>query len=115
MVRLSQKQKLTLYITFRYGNYDYKNLTLDDTLSYEEAIAAYRTITGACSAGTRDFLENRLPSPHKDKYSIREIIELTRNEYGGEIFKNFLSRQQSTISILLQRMVHLQWLQQEAS
>ena len=92
MVRLSQKQKLTLYITFRYGNYDYKNLTLDDTLSYEEAIAAYRTITGACSAGTRDFLENRLPSPHKDKYSIREIIELTTDEYGGKTFAKFFKK-----------------------
>lgn len=67
----------------------YKNLTLDDTLSYEEAIAAYRTITGACSAGTRDFLENRLPSPHKDKYTIREIIKLTAVEYGGEKFEKF--------------------------
>ena len=68
---------------------DYKNLSLDDTLSVEEAIAAYRTITGACSQGTRDFIESRLPSPHKDKYTIREIIDLTRNEYGGEKFAQF--------------------------
>lgn len=67
----------------------YENLSLDDTLSYEDAIAAYRIITGACSTGTRDFLENRLPSPHKDKYSIKEIIDLTADEYGGEIFKKF--------------------------
>ncbi len=68
---------------------DYEKLSLDDTLSYEEAIAAYRTITGACSAGTRDFIENRLPSPHKDKYTIREIIKLTKNEYGGKAFAKF--------------------------
>lgn len=30
----------------------YKKLSLDDELTFEEAIAAYRTITGACSAGT---------------------------------------------------------------
>lgn len=68
---------------------EYEKLSLDDTLSYEEAIVAYRTITGACSAGTRDFIENRLPSPHKDKYTIREIIKLTKNEYGGKKFAKF--------------------------
>lgn len=67
----------------------YKNFTLDDTLTYEGAIAAYRSITGACSAGTRDFLENRLPSPHKDKYTIREIIDLTTGRYGNEKFAKF--------------------------
>jgi hypothetical protein len=67
-------------------------LSLDDTLSYEKAIAAYRTITGACSAGTRDFIENRLPSPHKDKYTIREIIKLTKNEYGGKKFAKLFKK-----------------------
>ena len=74
------------------GTSVYKNLSLDDTLSYEDAIAAYRIITGACSAGTRDFLENRLPSPHKDKYSIREIIKLTAVEYGREKFEKFFEK-----------------------
>lgn len=68
---------------------EYEKLSLDDTLSYEEAIAAYRSITGACSAGTIDFIENRLPTPHKEKYTIREIIELTKNEYGGKAFAKF--------------------------
>ena len=69
----------------------YKNLSLDDSLSYEEAIAAYRTITGACSAGTRDYIVNRLPQPHKDSYTIREIIKLTNGEYGSEKFRNFFT------------------------
>ena len=67
----------------------YKKLTLDDELTFEEAVAAYRTITGACSAGTRNYIENRLPKPHKDKYSIREIIDLTDGEYNSNTFKNF--------------------------
>lgn len=71
---------------------EYEKLSLDDTLSYEEAIVAYRTITGACSAGTRDFIENRLPSPHKDKYTIREIIKLTKNEYGGKAFAKLFKK-----------------------
>ena len=70
----------------------YKGLTLDDSLSFEEAIAAYRTITGACSPGTRDYIENRLPKPHKTEYTIREIIKLTKGEYRAEVFKDFFTK-----------------------
>ena len=73
----------------------YKDLSLDDELTFEEAIAAYRTITGACSAGTRNYIENRLPTPHKEKYTVREIIKLTSGEYGGETFKKFFSSNES--------------------
>ena len=67
----------------------YRNMSLNDTITYEEAIAAYRTITGACAAGTRDFIENRLPKPHKEKYTVQEMITLTENEYGGKKFSEF--------------------------
>ena len=72
---------------------EYKDLTLDDTLTFEEAIAAYRTITGACSAGTRDYIENRLPKPHKERYTIREVIDLTQGEYESDKFKNFFTKE----------------------
>ncbi len=68
---------------------EYANLSLDDTLSFSEAIAAYRTITGACGPGTKDYIENRLPKPHKEEYTIREMISLTDGEYGGEKFRQF--------------------------
>ena len=70
----------------------YENLSLDDEISFEEAIVMYRTITGACSAGTRNFIESRLPQPHKEKYTIKEIIDLTDGEYGSETFKNFFDK-----------------------
>ena len=70
----------------------YKNMTLNDVLTFEEAIVAYRTITGACSAGTRDFIEHRLPEPRKKTYTIGEIIELTDNEYGSDKFKEFFGK-----------------------
>ena len=70
----------------------YKNMSLDDTLTYEEAIAAYRTITGACAAGTKDYIENRLPKPHKEKYTVQEMITLTGNEYGGKKFSEFFKK-----------------------
>ena len=67
----------------------YKNLSMSDELAFEEAIAAYRTITGACAAGTRNFIEGRLPTPHKEKYTIGEIITLTEGEYGSKLFRDF--------------------------
>ena len=67
----------------------YENLSLDDEISFEDAIVMYRTITGACSAGTRNFVENRLHEPHKEKYTIKEIIDLTDGEYGSKTLKDF--------------------------
>ena len=71
---------------------DYNNLSLDSELSFEDAIVCYRVITGACSFGTRDFIENRLGENRKDKYTISEIIELTEGEYGSEVFKEFFCK-----------------------
>ena len=70
----------------------YENLTLDSKLTFEECIECYRVITGACAAGTRDYVENRLPKPHKEKYTIREIIDLTDGEYGSNALKEFFTK-----------------------
>ena len=70
----------------------YDGMTLDSTLTFEEAIVAYRTITVACSPGTRDYINNRLLKPHKAKYTIREIISLTEGEYGSERFMEFFKQ-----------------------
>ena len=67
----------------------YNDMTLDSELIFEECIACYRIITGACAAGTRDYIENRLPKPRKEKYTIREMINLTKNEYKGKTFEEF--------------------------
>ena len=67
-------------------------MSLDETLSFEDAIAAYRTITGSCAAGTRDYVENRLPKPHKSSYTIREIIQLTKGEYLSDVFAKFFEQ-----------------------
>lgn len=68
-------------------------MTLDSVLTFEEAVAAYRTITGACSEGTRRYIENSLPNPHKETYTIREVIELTDGQYGSDTFKDFFNRE----------------------
>jgi len=69
---------------------DYKSLKLTDSITFEDAITCYRVITGACSFGTKDFVLTRLKN-RKEKYTIKEIIELTKNEYGNNTFKNFFN------------------------
>ena len=77
---------------------DYSTLTLDDKLSYEEAIMCYRVITGACRTGTLRFLEeHNLIKKHKKEYTIKEIIELTKNDYKGDVFRNFFKNKQQSI------------------
>lgn len=68
----------------------YAHLTMESTLTLEEAIEAYRVISGACSAGTRMFVES-LPAT-KSEYTIREIVELTVGQYGHDAFKRFFEK-----------------------
>ena len=70
---------------------EYENLTLDSELTYSEAIECYRVITGACSAGTRQFCENIL-TVKKDRYTVREMMELTKGQYGSKMFKEFFAK-----------------------
>ena len=67
----------------------YEDLTLDSTLTKEDMIQCYMTITGACSEGTKYFVNNN--EDIKDKYSIREIVELTRGQYGNKEFEEFFN------------------------
>lgn len=65
----------------------YDNLTIDNILTKEEAIKMYRVITGACEYGVKNYVES-LPNV-KDKYSIKEIIELTNGQYGNDVVRRF--------------------------
>jgi hypothetical protein len=47
----------------------------------------YRCITGSCSAGVRNFIETN--GIKKQSYSVNDIIGITKNNYGNEIFNNF--------------------------
>ena len=67
---------------------DYKGLTLESKMSFEKAIECYRIITGACSFGTKDFVSNRLIKKEKE-YTIAQMIEVTKGEYGNSTFRQF--------------------------
>ena len=72
------------------GEEQYSALTVDSVVSKDEAITMYRIITGACKAGTEQFIGNL--AEVKPEYKIAEIIDMTRNAYGGETFRNFFER-----------------------
>ena len=82
-------QDLVYKVTNR-NKEDFEHLTLDSVLTFEESIACYRTITGACSFGTRHFVESN--GFEKTDRTVREIIELTKDSYGSNSFNQFFSK-----------------------
>jgi hypothetical protein len=73
------------------GADQYKDYTMDTVVSFEDAKTMYRIITGACKAGTENFV-NGLQGV-KDKYTVREIIDITKGAYMGEVFKDFFKEE----------------------
>lgn len=85
------KESLIYKITSR-DTSKYNDWTLDTTITHAEAIEAYRVITGACAMGTRHFCETILGDKKKEKYTVAEVIELTKGQYGAESFKEFFKK-----------------------
>ena len=71
----------------------YESFTPETELTLAEAIEMYRVITGACEPGTRYFVDNILPPERKadkKKYTVKEVIELTRGQYNHHELVEFL-------------------------
>ena len=77
------------------GAEQYKKLNLDSVVTYDEAVIMYRVITGACSAGTEQFLSTLREK--KEKYTIAEAIQLTDGQYGNTAFKRFFTAKEEQI------------------
>ena len=77
------------------GAEQYKKLNLDSVVTYDEAVIMYRVITGACSAGTAQFLSTLREK--KEKYTIAEAIQLTDGQYGNTAFKRFFTAKEEQI------------------
>jgi hypothetical protein len=69
---------------------EYESIGLDKKLTVKEAIKMYRTITGACSAGTKRFVE--LEGKLKRYYTVGEIIDATKGQYGNEKLREFFNK-----------------------
>ena len=65
---------------------EYEKYTLDTVVSKDDAVKMYRSITGACEFGTKEFCSN---IKTKSKYTIKEIINITNGQYGSDKLKKF--------------------------
>jgi hypothetical protein len=64
----------------------FKKWKLGTKISIEDAIQAYRAITGACEFGVKNFCESiKIPK----QITVSEVIDLTKDKYGNEDFKKF--------------------------
>ena len=70
------------------GADQYKGMSMDTELTVEEAVTMYRIITGACRQGSENFV-NSLGDKLKEKYTLRECIEITKGQYNAEKFAEF--------------------------
>jgi hypothetical protein len=68
----------------------YEDLTLESEVSFEDAVIMYRVITGACRQGTEQFISSLKET--KDKYSVREIIKITENQYNNHELRKFFNK-----------------------
>jgi len=76
-------------LKFKIGSRDtsqFKKWNLETKISLEDAILSYRSITGACSSGVRNFCENR---DFPKKLTVKYIIKETEGHFGHSLFKNF--------------------------
>ena len=69
------------------GAEQYEGMSLDTELTVSEAVTMYRIITGACRQGSEDFVNSQ--QNLKEKYTIRECVEMTRGQYNSGKFAEF--------------------------
>ena len=54
----------------------------------------HNRLTGSCEMGRNSFVKNNDIDLEKDSFTVIEFIEMTKNEYGGEIIRQLESRLQ---------------------
>ena len=69
------------------GAEQYEGLSLDTELTVAEMVEMYRVITGACRQGAETFVNSI--KDLKEKYTIREAIEMTKGQYNAQKFAEF--------------------------
>ena len=104
-------EKRTVYVAEKYGVYShaetvpeaiedllfkvngayteqYKGIDIQTPRPIPELVRMYRSITGACKFGVNQFIDE---VKTKEKYSVFEVILLTKDHYGHETFKSFFT------------------------
>ena len=80
------KEDLIYKITNR-DKSEFKGMDVTKKLPFGKCIEMYRVITGACSTGTRHFIESK--GVKSKSYSIKEIAVITKDNYGHKDFCAF--------------------------
>ena len=62
----------------------YKNMNVNRPVTLKKIIKIYRTVTGACEEGVKNFINNQ--DEVKSQYSVKEIAEITAGYEGNETF-----------------------------
>jgi len=93
---IKEARKSLLYKISDRDTAEYKSMNADTILTFKECIEAYRAITGACEFGVRNFVESM--GKLKKKYAIKEVIEITKNQYGNEAFERFIIENEGPLS-----------------
>ena len=71
------------------GAEQYRGYRLDEPHTVKELMTMYRVITGACRQGTEEFVKSIRHT--KDTYTIAEVIQLTKGQFGSDAFEAFFS------------------------
>jgi hypothetical protein len=69
---------------------EFADLSMTDVLDFEKCIQLYRVVTGACAFGVRNFIE--VNNIEHRSYSVAEILEKTKGQYGSESLRSFLAQ-----------------------
>jgi len=69
---------------------EYKNIDINQKFDFKYCIDLYHNITGACSTGIKNFIENSNIIKSR-KFTVLEIAKLTKNNYGNDSFCEFFS------------------------
>jgi hypothetical protein len=68
----------------------YRDMPANTKKTPAEWALVYRMVTGACQYGTRKFIEGH--GKLKAKYTLAEILKLTRGQFGHERFAEVVSQ-----------------------
>lgn len=67
----------------QYPDYDVK-------IPARELFDWHNRLTGSCEMGRNNFVRNHGIDVDNDSFTVREFVELTKNDYGGQIIKKIL-------------------------
>ena len=62
----------------------------DVKITARELFDWHNRLTGSCEMGRNNFVRNHDIDVDNDSFTVREFVELTKNDYGGQIIKKIL-------------------------